>query len=95
VRAGAAGAASRLGRSECSRGTRVAHAVRPSGGYLEGSATLHAEIVQAIRAAHPGGPKANKAAHFPTLTDGLKGVAFIEAMVKSSARGGRWVRLPR
>jgi len=42
-----------------------------------------------------GGPKADKAAHFPTLIDGLKGVAFIEAAVRSSARGGRWVSLPR
>ena len=70
----------------------------PSGhpeGYLEGFATLYAEIAQAIRAARPGGPKADKAAHFPTLVDGLKGVEFIEAVVRSSARGGRWVRLPR
>ncbi len=70
----------------------------PSGhpeGYLEGFATLYAEIAQAIRAARPRGPKADKAAHFPTLADGLKGVEFIEAVVRSSARGGRWVRLPR
>ncbi len=69
----------------------------PSGhpeGYLEGFATLYAEIAQAIRAARRGGPKADKAAHFPTLIDGLKGVEFIEAVVRSSARGGRWVRLP-
>ena len=73
----------------------------PSGhpeGYLEGFATLYAEIAQAIRAARPGGPKGrnvDRAAHFPTLADGLKGVEFIEAVVMSSARGGRWVRLPR
>jgi predicted dehydrogenase len=70
----------------------------PSGhpeGYLEGFATLYAEIAQAIRAARPGGLKADKAAHFPTLADGLKGVEFIEAVVKSAAGGGRWVRLPR
>jgi predicted dehydrogenase len=70
----------------------------PSGhpeGYLEGFATLYAEIAQAIRAARRGGAKADKAAHFPTLLDGLKGVEFIEAVVKSSARGGRWVGLPR
>ncbi len=70
----------------------------PSGhpeGYLEGFATLYAEIAQAIRAARPGGPKADKGTHFPTLVDGLKGVQFIEAVVASSARGGRWVRLPR
>jgi predicted dehydrogenase len=70
----------------------------PSGhpeGYLEGFATLYAEISQAIRAARPGGPKADKGMHFPMLEDGLKGVQFIEAVVASSTRGGRWVRLPR
>ena len=64
-------------------------------GYLEGFATLYAEIAQAIRAARPGGPKADRAAHFPSLADGLKGVQFIEAVVRSSERGGRWVKLPR
>ncbi len=70
----------------------------PSGhpeGYLEGFATLYAEIAQAIRAARRGGAKGDKAAHFPTLDDGLKGVEFIEAVVKSSKRGGRWVPLSR
>jgi predicted dehydrogenase len=62
-------------------------------GYLEGFATLYSEIAQAIRAARTGGPKADKAAHFPTLEDGIKGVAFIEAVVASSRRGGRWTKL--
>lgn len=62
-------------------------------GYLEGFATLYSEIAQAIRAARKGGPRAEKGAHFPTLEDGIKGVAFIEAVVASSRRGGRWTRL--
>ncbi len=62
-------------------------------GYLEGFATLYSEIAQAIRAARKGGAKADKAAHFPTLEDGIKGVAFIEAVVASSKRGGRWTKL--
>jgi predicted dehydrogenase len=68
----------------------------PSGhpeGYLEAFATLYAEIAQAICAARKGGPKGDKAAHFPTIADGLKGVAFIEAVVASSKKGGRWVKL--
>jgi predicted dehydrogenase len=88
-----------IGRATGAANTAAARVSRiPSGhpeGYLEGFATLYAEIAQAIRAARPGGPKADKAAHFPTLADGLKGVEFIEAVVKSSARGGRWVRLAR
>jgi predicted dehydrogenase len=85
------------------RGTGAANAAAarvsriPSGhpeGYLEGFATLYSEIAQHIRAARPGGAKADKAAHFPTLDDGIAGVQFIEAVVASSARGGRWVKLP-
>jgi predicted dehydrogenase len=84
------------------RGTAAANAAAarvsriPSGhpeGYLEAFATLYAEIAQAIRAMRPGGPTADTAAHFPTLDDGLKGVEFIEAVVASSKRGGRWVKL--
>ena len=62
-------------------------------GYLEAFATLYTEIAQAIRAARKGGPKADKAAHFPTIEHGLKGVAFIEAVVASSKKGGRWTRV--
>ncbi len=89
-----------------SRGTGAANAAAarvsriPAGhpeGYLEGFATLYAEIAQHLRAARPAGaargPKPDKAAHFPTIDDGVKGVAFIEAVVASSAKGGRWVRL--
>jgi predicted dehydrogenase len=63
-------------------------------GYLEGFATLYAEIAQAIRARREGGPPADPAAHFPTLVDGIQGVEFIEAVVASSRRGGVWVKLP-
>ncbi len=63
-------------------------------GYLEGFATLYSEIAQHIRAARPGGAKADEAAHYPTLSDGLEGVQFIEAVVASSTKGGRWVKLP-
>jgi len=84
------------------RGTGAANAAAarvtriPAGhpeGYLEGFATLYTEIAQAIRAARPGGPKADKAVQFPTIADGIDGVAFIEATVASSRKGGRWVRL--
>jgi predicted dehydrogenase len=55
-------------------------------GYLEAFATIYSEVAQAIRAARKGGPKAEAAAHFPMLADGLKGVAFIEAVVDSAKR---------
>jgi len=80
-------------RGQRGGGARQPHPVGDPEGYLEAFATLYAEIAQAIRAARKGGPKADKAAHFPTLDDGLKGVEFIEAVVASSGRGGRWVKL--
>jgi len=78
--------------TDAARVTRI-----PSGhpeGYLEAFATLYGEIAQAIRAARRGGPKADKAIQFPTVVDGVRGVEFVEAVVGSSARGARWVRLP-
>ncbi|MGL5138660.1 MAG: Gfo/Idh/MocA family protein [Beijerinckiaceae bacterium] len=62
-------------------------------GYLEGFATLYAEIAEAIRAARSGGKPAPEV-HFPTVDDGIKGVAFIDAAVRSSAAGGIWLPLP-
>jgi predicted dehydrogenase len=86
-----------IARGTAAANTAAARVSRiPSGhpeGYLEAFATIYAEIAQAIRAARKGGPKADKAAHFPTLDDGIAGVAFIEAVVASSARGARWVKL--
>jgi predicted dehydrogenase len=67
----------------------------PSGhpeGYLEAFATIYAEIAQAIRALRAG-VATPAGVDFPTLDDGIEGLAFIEAALRSSADGGRWVRL--
>ena len=61
-------------------------------GYLEGFANIYAEAAHAIRAARAG-KKPPKDVLFPTIADGVKGLAFIEAAVKSSARDGRWTKL--
>jgi predicted dehydrogenase len=66
----------------------------PSGhpeGYLEGFATIYSEAARAIRAARTGA-KLDKAVTFPGIDDGVKGMAFIEACVKSSGRNGAWVK---
>jgi predicted dehydrogenase len=75
---------------EAGRVTRV-----PAGhpeGYLEGFANIYSEVARAIRAARKG-KKPDKAVVFPTVEDGLKGMEFIDAAVKSSARGARWVKV--
>jgi predicted dehydrogenase len=61
-------------------------------GYLEGFANIYAEAARAIRAARRG-EKPEAEVLFPTVRDGVKGVAFIEACVRSSAAGGAWVEL--
>ncbi len=89
-----------IARASGAAGAAAARVTRiPAGhpeGYLEAFATLYGEIALAIRAARPGRqakPKGDKAAHFPGVADGVRGVEFIQAVVASSARGGRWVRL--
>ena len=75
---------------EAARVTRV-----PPGhpeGYLEGFANIYAEAARAILAARSGGV-AEAAVHFPTVADGVKGVAFVEACVRSSSRNAAWVSL--
>ncbi len=61
-------------------------------GYLEGFANIYTEVAQAIKAARSG-KKPPKGVHFPTIDDGVKGLAFIEAAVKSSKANGKWVKL--
>jgi predicted dehydrogenase len=67
----------------------------PSGhpeGYLEGFATIYSEAAAASRAARDGEP-VDPAVIYPTIDDGVKGVAFIEAAVASSRQGASWVKV--
>jgi hypothetical protein len=61
-------------------------------GYLEGFANIYAEAGRAIIAARDGSPP-DSAVAFPTVEDGVKGVAFVEACVRSSSRDAAWVKL--
>ncbi len=61
-------------------------------GYLEGFATIYSEAAEAIRA-HRAGQAIPADVIFPTIEDGLIGVAFVDACVRSSARDAAWVRL--
>lgn len=62
-------------------------------GYLEGFANIYAEAARAIRAARRKGGKPPKGVLFPTIDDGVEGVAFVEACVRSSKKNGAWTSL--
>jgi len=61
-------------------------------GYLEAFATIYSEAAEAIRA-HRSGDAPSPEVIYPTVEDGLKGVAFVDACVRSSARDAAWVTL--
>ena len=67
----------------------------PSGhpeGYLEAFATIYTEAARAINARKKG-VAVDPAVIYPTVDDGVKGVAFVEACVASSKRNGAWIKL--
>lgn len=75
---------------EAGRVTRV-----PPGhpeGYLEGFANIYAEAARAILARRDG-VAVDAAVTFPGLKEGVEGVAFVDACVRSSKRNGAWVSL--
>lgn len=77
---------------EAERMTRV-----PPGhpeGYLEGFANIYSEAAAAI-VAFRSGQTPDKAVHFPTVKDGVEGVAFIVACVRSSEAESAWTEIER
>jgi predicted dehydrogenase len=62
-------------------------------GYLEGFANIYMEVARAIKARRERRKSLDRDVTFPGLEDGAKGVAFIEAAVKSSKANGRWIKV--
>ena len=85
----------RLTRGNAGTGAAAGRVTRiPPGhpeGYLEGFATIYSEAAAAIRA-HGAGLAPPDGVVYPSVDDGLAGVAFVDACVRSSARGGVWVK---
>ncbi|MDQ2067061.1 Gfo/Idh/MocA family oxidoreductase [Xinfangfangia sp. CPCC 101601] len=61
-------------------------------GYLEAFATIYSEAARAIRAHQSGAPLPAEVL-YPSLQDGLSGMRFVEACLRSSSRNGAWVTL--
>lgn len=62
-------------------------------GYLEGFANIYTEAATAIRAVRKKNGKVPKAVTYPTLADGVDGMKFVDACVKSSKKNAAWIRL--
>ncbi|MCY4335053.1 MAG: Gfo/Idh/MocA family oxidoreductase [Litoreibacter sp.] len=61
-------------------------------GYLEGFANIYTEAARAILAKRTGAA-VDADVVYPTVADGLKGVTFVDACVRSSKRNAAWVKL--
>lgn len=61
-------------------------------GFLEAFANIYSEAAAAITAARTGSPVPDEV-HFPGIAEGVEGVAFVEACVRSSKRNAAWVNL--
>ncbi len=86
----------RLTRGGAGTGDAAARVTRiPAGhpeGYLEGFANIYAEAARAITARRDG-TALDDAVTFPGLKEGLEGVAFVDACVRSSAKNAAWTKL--
>ena len=83
----------RMTRGGAGAGAAAARVTRiPAGhpeGYLEGFANLYQEAARAIHATRGGG-RMPRDILYPTVKDGVEGVRFIEACVRSSEGNGVW-----
>jgi predicted dehydrogenase len=61
-------------------------------GFVEAFANIYREAARAIRAEVNGEPVPQDC-DFPTIDDGVRGMAFIEAAVTSAKAGGVWTRV--
>lgn len=62
-------------------------------GYIEGFGNIYANAAELIHAARDGRDPDPYAVDVPTVRDGAKGLAFIEACVRSSEGGATWEKL--
>lgn len=77
--------------SEASRRLTRIPAGHPEG-FFEAFGNLYSAAAEAIRAARTGAPLPEDVS-FPTVADGIEGVAFVDACVRSSRRNAAWVSL--
>ncbi|MFA5263424.1 MAG: Gfo/Idh/MocA family oxidoreductase [Opitutaceae bacterium] len=62
--------------------------------FIEAFANVYMAAAEAI-ADEVSGMKSKTPYDFPTIDDGVTGMAFIETVVKSSKHGAKWVKMPK
>jgi predicted dehydrogenase len=62
-------------------------------GYLEAFANIYRHFANHLRAVIDGTTPDPNSLDYPKLEDGIRGMAFIEAVVESSHHNARWTRL--
>jgi len=86
-----------LRRGSAGTGRAAAHATRiPSGhpeGYLEAFAQLYSDLAEQIRAKQENRAPNPNSLLVPTVSDGVDGVRFINAVLESSRKGSAWVSI--
>ncbi|KMK66232.1 Gfo/Idh/MocA family protein [Puniceibacterium sp. IMCC21224] len=90
------GPQTRITRGSAQTGDAAARMTRiPAGhpeGFFEAFANIYSEAATAIRARRSG-VGLPEGVTFPTIDDGVEGVAFVDACVRSSKRNAAWVTL--
>ncbi len=74
----------------------LAHSRIPAGhpeGYLEAFANIYRNFAADLAALLSGSPPPDYAGDYPTIADGVRGMAFIEAVVESSRNNAAWTPL--
>ena len=84
------------GNAYTSKSAQKAGRVPPghSEGYLAAFGNIYREAFRAIAAEVEGRPQP-RGLDYPTIADGVEGMAFVAAAVKSSKAGAKWTRLRR
>ena len=63
-------------------------------GFLEAFALLYRNFADALTAKRAGRKPNEAALDFPTIDDGVRGMAFVEAVVASAEAGAQWLDFP-
>ena len=59
-------------------------------GYLEAFANIYKNFCLSIHAYHKGEPSDGQSRDYPSIADGVRGMALIEALVESSQSSEKW-----